>query len=72
MQVYGQSKLANILFTKKLSNLIKSKGVTVNCLHPGFVSTSLGTQNKSIIGNLLFNLALVLNSQVLVTLNLNN
>ena len=57
MQVYGQSKLANILFTKKLSNLIKSKGVTVNCLHPGFVSTSLGTQNKSIIGNLLFNLA---------------
>ena len=57
MQVYGQSKLANILFTKKLSKLIQNKGVTVNCLHPGFVSTSIGTQNKSIIGNLLFNLA---------------
>jgi len=57
MRVYGQSKLANILFTKKLSNLIKNTGVTVNCLHPGFVSTSIGKQNKSIIGNLLFNLA---------------
>ena len=57
MQVYGQSKLANILFTKKLSNLLKSKGVTVNCLHPGFVSTSIGSQNQSIVGNFLFNIA---------------
>ncbi|MBW6480081.1 MAG: SDR family oxidoreductase [Bacteroidales bacterium] len=38
---YSQSKLANILFTKKLSQLLKGKGVTVNCLHPGVVSTGL-------------------------------
>jgi len=43
--VYGQSKLANILFTKKLASLLKESKITVNCLHPGWVSTSLGQQN---------------------------
>ncbi len=38
---YSQSKLANILFTKKLSQQLKDTGVTVNCLHPGVVSTGL-------------------------------
>ena len=55
--VYGQSKLANILFTKKLSKLVEQHGVTVNCLHPGWVSTSLGTQNekgsRSLLGGLI-------------------
>lgn len=44
---YGQSKLANILFTKKLSSLYEHKGLTTNCLHPGFVSTSIGSQNEN-------------------------
>ncbi len=44
---YGQSKLANILFTKRLSSLYKEKGLTTNCLHPGFVSTSIGAQNEN-------------------------
>jgi len=44
--VYGQSKLANILFTRKLSSLLKGSNITVNCLHPGWVSTSLGQQNN--------------------------
>ncbi len=38
---YAQSKLANILFTKKLSQKLKGTGVTANCLHPGVVSTNL-------------------------------
>lgn len=38
---YAQSKLANILFTKKLSQKLKGTGVTTNCLHPGVVSTNL-------------------------------
>ena len=46
MQVYGQSKLANILFTKSLSEKLSSFGVTVNCLHPGFVSTGIGSNNN--------------------------
>jgi NAD(P)-dependent dehydrogenase (short-subunit alcohol dehydrogenase family) len=41
IKAYGQSKLANILFTKKLSHLLKGSGITVNCLHPGFVNTSI-------------------------------
>ena len=48
MQVYGQSKLANILFTKSLSEKLSSFGVTVNCLHPGFVSTGIGSNNRGI------------------------
>jgi len=38
---YSQSKLSNILFTKKLSTLLKDSGVTVNCCHPGLVRTEL-------------------------------
>lgn len=34
---YSQSKLANVLFTRHLSKLINSTGVTVNCLCPGIV-----------------------------------
>ncbi len=41
LKSYAQSKLANILFTKKLSQQLKGTGVTVNCLHPGVVSTNL-------------------------------
>lgn len=32
---YGQSKTAAILFAVQLADLLKSKGVTVNSLHPG-------------------------------------
>jgi len=40
-KAYGRSKLANILFVKKLSLMLKDAGVTANCLHPGVVATSL-------------------------------
>jgi NAD(P)-dependent dehydrogenase (short-subunit alcohol dehydrogenase family) len=42
---YGRSKLANILFTRRLAVLLDGQDITVNCLHPGAVATSLGTQN---------------------------
>ena len=38
---YGQSKLANILFTRELAKRLDGTGVTVNSLHPGFVFTDL-------------------------------
>ena len=47
---YKKSKLCNILFTKKLSELTKKKNITVNCLHPGFVKTGFGKNNTGIIG----------------------
>jgi retinol dehydrogenase-14 len=46
LKVYGRSKLANILFTVELAQRLEGAGVTVNCVHPGFVSTSLGRDNK--------------------------
>lgn len=54
MQVYGQSKLANILFTKSLAEKLSDSNVTVNCLHPGFVSTGIGSNNKGIWSFLMF------------------
>ncbi len=42
---YGQSKLANILFSYSLARKLEGTGVAVNCLHPGFVRTNLGRDN---------------------------
>jgi NAD(P)-dependent dehydrogenase (short-subunit alcohol dehydrogenase family) len=39
--VYSKTKLMNILFTYKLSRMLKGTGVTANCLHPGVVTTRL-------------------------------
>lgn len=47
MKAYAQSKLANILFTYELAERLAGSGVTVNCLHPGAVSTGLGHNNGS-------------------------
>jgi NAD(P)-dependent dehydrogenase (short-subunit alcohol dehydrogenase family) len=45
MRVYGQSKLANILFSYELARRLGGTGVTVNCLHPGAVASGLGKNN---------------------------
>jgi NAD(P)-dependent dehydrogenase (short-subunit alcohol dehydrogenase family) len=39
MEVYGRSKLANILFTAELAKRLAGTGVTANSLHPGAVNT---------------------------------
>lgn len=41
-KAYGQSKLANILFSRELSKKLEGSGVTVNSCHPGVVKTELG------------------------------
>jgi NAD(P)-dependent dehydrogenase (short-subunit alcohol dehydrogenase family) len=38
---YSRSKLCNILFTFNLARRLYGSGVTVNCLHPGVISTKL-------------------------------
>ena len=49
MKVYGQSKLANILFTQELARRIDGSSTTVNSLHPGGVSTGLGSNNGGML-----------------------
>ena len=50
MGVYGQSKLANVLFTYELARRLQGSGVTANCLHPGFVATRFGSGTPGVMG----------------------
>ena len=49
-KAYRRSKLANILFTRELARRLAGTGVTANCLHPGFVATSFGDNNRGVWG----------------------
>ena len=48
---YGNSKLANILFSNELAARLQPLGITSNALHPGFVATSFGSGFSS-LGNI--------------------
>ncbi len=41
LQAYGQSKLANILFTHELARRLQDEGVLANAVHPGVVDTNI-------------------------------
>ena len=42
--VYGETKLANILFTFELARRLSGTGVTANCLAPGFFASEMTEQ----------------------------
>lgn len=46
MGVYGQSKLANLLFTQELQRRLAGTTVTAHCFHPGWVRTGFGSSGK--------------------------
>jgi len=50
---YGNSKLANILFTMELARRLAGTGVTVNALHPGFTRTDFGKNNPGLFMKLM-------------------
>ena len=52
-KAYGQSKLANLLFTYALSKRLLGTGVTANAFHPGGVATNFGLGNEGFV-SLLF------------------
>jgi NAD(P)-dependent dehydrogenase (short-subunit alcohol dehydrogenase family) len=47
---YGQSKVANVLFTYELARRLDGNGMTANALHPGFVASGFGHNNRDLIG----------------------
>jgi NAD(P)-dependent dehydrogenase (short-subunit alcohol dehydrogenase family) len=42
MKAYGQSKLANVLFTYELARRLEGTRVTANALHPGVIASGFG------------------------------
>jgi NAD(P)-dependent dehydrogenase (short-subunit alcohol dehydrogenase family) len=40
-RAYGQSKLANVLFTLQLGELLKGTRITANSVHPGVINTEI-------------------------------
>jgi NAD(P)-dependent dehydrogenase (short-subunit alcohol dehydrogenase family) len=42
---YGETKLANILFTVELARRLEGTGITANCYHPGLVATGINRNN---------------------------
>jgi NAD(P)-dependent dehydrogenase (short-subunit alcohol dehydrogenase family) len=56
MQAYGQSKLANVLFTRELARRLGTGGRTANCLHPGVIATNL-MRTVPVVGRLAMALA---------------
>lgn len=46
---YGQSKLAQVLFTRELAQRLEGTGVTVNACHPGVIRTNLGMGGASAV-----------------------
>jgi NAD(P)-dependent dehydrogenase (short-subunit alcohol dehydrogenase family) len=46
---YGDSKLANILFTRELARRLAGTSVTANCFHPGFVASGFGQNEPGVV-----------------------
>jgi NAD(P)-dependent dehydrogenase (short-subunit alcohol dehydrogenase family) len=47
-RAYGQSKLANLLFTYELAHRLEGRDITANAMHPGFVATGFGRNNRGL------------------------
>ena len=56
MRTYGQSKLANVLFTRELARRLGRGGQTANCLHPGVIATNL-MRTVPVVGRVALSLA---------------
>jgi NAD(P)-dependent dehydrogenase (short-subunit alcohol dehydrogenase family) len=53
-QQYGNTKLANIVFTYALARRLEGSGVTANCLHPGVIHTNLMSNYSKVVNGLWF------------------
>jgi NAD(P)-dependent dehydrogenase (short-subunit alcohol dehydrogenase family) len=74
-KAYGQSKLANILFTRELAKRLEAEGISVNALHPGFVRSDFAKDrekksNTSLILKMLSPLAIPVEKGALTSIYL--
>lgn len=60
---YNQSKLANLLASYKLAELLKDTKITVNSFHPGLVNTKIGEKHTDLISNYAWKLIKILGNQ---------
>jgi NAD(P)-dependent dehydrogenase (short-subunit alcohol dehydrogenase family) len=49
-RVYGQSKLELILLTREFARRLAGTGVVVNAVHPGFIRSGFGENNRGGVG----------------------
>ncbi len=49
LKSYGQSKLANVLFTYELARRLKGTSITVNAVDPGLVNTNMGEKDTGFL-----------------------
>lgn len=56
LKAYGQSKLANLLFTYELHRLKKHEHVSVYCVQPGLVKTDIGVKHTNPFHGLMWKL----------------
>lgn len=48
-RAYGESKLANILFTRELARRLEGTGAVANSMHPGVVATGFGANSGGLL-----------------------
>jgi NAD(P)-dependent dehydrogenase (short-subunit alcohol dehydrogenase family) len=46
---YGETKLANIMFTRELARRLEGTGVTAYCFHPGLVASGFNRNNGALM-----------------------
>lgn len=56
LKAYGQSKLANLLFTYELHRLKKHDHISVYCVQPGLVKTDIGVKHTNPFHSLMWKL----------------
>lgn len=56
LKAYGQSKLANLLFTYELHRIKKEQHVSVYCVQPGLVKTDIGVKHTNPFHSLMWKL----------------